>query len=407
MDPQEIPALHQPPPVSSSFWRRTVVGTSGLVFRPIQGGKATYHAIDLLRGLAAMSVLIFHYNHFFEGGGRLNIAYSRIADVPAFRNAIVMLIYEHGANAVQMFWTISGFVFVHIYAGRRQTLTAKAYFVNRFARLYPLHFLTLIVVAMLQAASMECFGNYKIYEYNDLRHFVLQLFFASEWGLQRGRSFNGPIWSVSVEVLIYLVYFVYIKMMPVNIATISGAIVAFMAAYVATKSLVMLCGFYFFAGALAYAIFELSAGIPRGARVGSSAAAFLVALGGLAAVVWKSYPVPMSLLLAPLFMSLLALVTVMEDAWGHRGLLWARPIGEITYSSYLWHSPLQILFLILASAGLVSLEVLFTTWFFPTYLVVVCVFSWFSYVGIEKPAQRLIRDASQARRPDVPMRQAE
>lgn len=66
-----------------------------------------------------------------------------------------------------------------------------------------MHFLTLVIVAVLQAVSVARFGASQIYDNNNVYHFVLQLFFASEWGLQAGHSFNAPIWSVSVEILVY------------------------------------------------------------------------------------------------------------------------------------------------------------------------------------------------------------
>ena len=34
---------------------------------------------------------------------------------------------------------------------------------------------------------------------------------ASEWGFQNGPSFNGPIWSISVEILVYLMFFLILR----------------------------------------------------------------------------------------------------------------------------------------------------------------------------------------------------
>ena len=83
-----------------------------------------------------------------------------------------------------------------------------ATFVNyRFSRLYPLHILTLLIVAALQAAYFRRYGAFFIYQLNDARHFVLQLFFASNWSRQSPFTFNGPIWSLSIEVLLYAMFF--------------------------------------------------------------------------------------------------------------------------------------------------------------------------------------------------------
>jgi len=45
------------------------------------------------------------------------------------------------------------------------------------------------------------------YRDNDLPHFLAQLFLASEWGIVHDSSFDGPIWSISIEVLAYFVFF--------------------------------------------------------------------------------------------------------------------------------------------------------------------------------------------------------
>lgn len=59
---------------------------------------------------------------------------------------------------------------------------------------------------------------------NDLYYFVLQLFVASDWGLQAGDSFNGPIWSISVELLVYVIFFVVLRFISASWITF-GAIV--------------------------------------------------------------------------------------------------------------------------------------------------------------------------------------
>ena len=145
------------------------------------------------RGLAAISILFWHYHNFIEVERSAQPLY-----------IIFKPFYEYGELAVLCFWIISGFVFAHVYIKHRGT--GKEFFINRFARLYPLHFLTLLVVAGLQILSLHQTGMYQIYQYNDLYHFVLNLLFIPHWGFQEGRSFNAPIWSVSVELLIYLIF---------------------------------------------------------------------------------------------------------------------------------------------------------------------------------------------------------
>lgn len=111
-----------------------------------------------------------------------------------------------------MFWAISGFIFFFKYFDRlsRGAIGAGDFFVARFSRLYPLHFATLLLVLGLQLAFLARHGQFFVYPYNDLRHFVLNLLFISGWGLQKGDSFNAPIWSVSVELIVYIAFFVLV-----------------------------------------------------------------------------------------------------------------------------------------------------------------------------------------------------
>jgi peptidoglycan/LPS O-acetylase OafA/YrhL len=47
--------------------------------------------------------------------------------------------------------------------------------------------------------------------YNDFYHFFLNIFLISFWGIEKGFSFNTPIWSVSIEILAYIIFFISIN----------------------------------------------------------------------------------------------------------------------------------------------------------------------------------------------------
>src|SRR4051812_39451788 len=161
--------------------------------------------LEVLRFACAMAVLVWHYQHFTFMGSAPGPDFVR-EQQPFF--GLLGFFYEYGALAVPVFWTISGFVFCWKYAAdiSDRKVTGKRFFVLRFSRLYPLHVATLLVVALLQAAWLHRNGNYFVYPDNSLPAFGLQLFMASNWA-ELPYSFNGPIWSVSAEVLIYALFF--------------------------------------------------------------------------------------------------------------------------------------------------------------------------------------------------------
>jgi peptidoglycan/LPS O-acetylase OafA/YrhL len=112
-----------------------------------------FYFVDLLRGLSAVAVLVWHYQHFYwTPTSGLDINFSR---EPLY--FLLKAFYTNGYWAVEFFWMISGFVFAHIYA--QKTFDAVTYFTNRFSRLYPLNFATLLLVAGLQQLSLLITGH--------------------------------------------------------------------------------------------------------------------------------------------------------------------------------------------------------------------------------------------------------
>ena len=163
--------------------------------------------IELLRFLSAFAVLMWHYQHF--GLVTDDMSFERSAQ--PFYDWLYPF-YEHGRNGVRVFWCISGFIFFLTYyrsISERRT-DFRTFAVNRFSRLYPLHVVSLIAVAVLQFLFLKQYDHFFIYEHNDAKHFLLNLVFASHWGFQEGQSFNAPFWSVSVEVVIYAIFFLFV-----------------------------------------------------------------------------------------------------------------------------------------------------------------------------------------------------
>ena len=171
-----------------------------------------YYSLEFLRFLSSMSVLIYHYRHFYSPLNILSADEFNIVKDSLPFSRLLGIIYEYGFYGVHIFYVISGFVFAHVYLKIREHTSFKEFSVNRLSRLYPLHFVTLVIVALLQLAFFANYENFQFDYIIDFYHFFLQIFFISSWGFEAGHSFNGPIWSVSVEMGIYLVFFILINL---------------------------------------------------------------------------------------------------------------------------------------------------------------------------------------------------
>jgi peptidoglycan/LPS O-acetylase OafA/YrhL len=356
-----------------------------LLTRPVTGARETFFSIDIVRGLSAIAILVFHYIHFTMGNGSIGLPVARLDEVAAL--GPLWLIRKHGALAVMLFWMISGFVFMNVYAGRG--VGGWTFFVNRFARLYPLHLLTLLVVAAVQWTSKSVFGHYLIYPVNDSWHFVLNLFMASEWGFTDFNSFNGPVWSISIEILIYLAFWIYVRTVRSTLLSASLLTCLFIALFMAFGGGIALCGVYFFAGASLFAALALLP--PRLNRAALLSALILLAIWGAALSMGLLHRLPLTMILLGLFSPLLLALALSERLGLHTRYRRFRSVGDITYSTYLWHSPLQMLFLAGAAAGLWPIGVVLTSAFFFGYMIFVCLFGYLSFRLIERPAQDALR----------------
>lgn len=332
-------------------------------------------------------VLIFHYSHFFYPVGSrepmVGYKYREPLSGP------LRFIYEHGDLAVPIFWMMSGLVLASVYAGGKAA--TRDFALNRVARLYPLHLFTLLAVAVLQMAAVNRWGVTLLYDGNDLPHFLGQLLFVSNWLEGSAPSFNGPIWSVSAEILIYGLFWLVHAWLPRQ-GVIRPLLLSMACAAVAelvAASPVARCGFYFFFGCALHAAYVALLTQRRLLVAGASAMALIgaAALGTSGATVQMAVGVPLA------FGGLIVLLIVAETMVTARWRRSLQLIGDNSYSMYLWHVPIQLSVFLLLPDGLVA-EVAASPWFLLTFVLVVTVVARLSFVWIERPARQWLRRAT-------------
>jgi len=297
--------------------------------------------LELLRFACAISVLVWHYQHFYYVGGA-PVGFEVTAQ-PLY--GLLKPFYEAGWLGVQAFWCLSGFIFFWKYAQpvARGQVGVRHFAVLRFSRLYPLHLATLLIVAVLAAWYRSRQGVDYVYQYNDWPHFALQLFMASDWPGRSEWSFNGPIWSISIEVLVYGLFYALSRLGLTRWWQVLGLIGASGAVYALklTPHPIVLCVFFFYLGALTHLVHEALLRQPRLVQrlvlmvglVAMGAGAWLVAMGKLKAMFYVA-------LLAPV--ALLVLLDWVKPR-SVRVISLINGLGNTTYASYLLHFPLQLL----------------------------------------------------------------
>jgi len=341
--------------------------------------------IELLRFASAVAVLVFHYQHFaFVGDKKPNF----VATAQPFYS-LLSLFYGYGFYGVQIFWCISGFIFFWKYGSAipARKVSGYQFFVLRFSRLYPLHFATLLFVAFLQVFYFARHGEYFVYQCNDLYHFVLQLFMASNWG-SPVESFNGPIWSISIEVLLYMVFFLGLRYISGSVVVLSlmTAVPAAILFLKISAHPVFSCMMYFYLGCLtafAYARVKDSA---RRRAVATGIALLAIAAVTVLQLFVTVKPVYFLLVFSP---ALIMLSVILIPATRHTsGVLVAA--GSMTYSSYLLHVPIQLTVVTLASYASLSIPIYSAT-FFLSYIAGTLLLSFLCFKHFELPAQNYLR----------------
>lgn len=370
-----------------------------------------------MRGLAALSVVVWHWQHFFAITGTWQVGWQRQSQ-PFYW--LLKPLYLDGWAAVDLFFALSGFVFFWLYseAIRTRKVGAGKFALLRFSRLYPLHFVTLIAAAILQLSFHNATGKSFIFDANNWRYFLPSLVIAQQWlPPSIEQSFNGPSWSVSIEVLLYGIFFLLCR------AGLRGP---------KTALLVSLCGIpmlmlgwnefiargimgYFLGGAAFYVVeqIKLRDDAKRIARIIAAVALFLWGMvvvetlyGPLhAACYWLSGHISDDLgriyigendnLFLALFIYSASPMTIMalalhEQVLGgvYKRLAW---LGDISYSTYMLHFPLQI------ALALIWLHFGFKAVLFQTDVAMVLFYAGLiglgllSYRYFERPMQNVIR----------------
>jgi peptidoglycan/LPS O-acetylase OafA/YrhL len=157
--------------------------------------------LDGLRGIGALIIaLLFHYEKFIP-----------VQQMPLYR--IVKWPFINGWILVELFFIISGLIFTCFYGKKisQSQVTAEGFFIARFSRLYPVHLFTLLIVAMFQMARVLCGLKQFAYNANDIHQFILNVFMLQRVGLDYGESFNAVSWTLSVEAIMYLIFFIVRK----------------------------------------------------------------------------------------------------------------------------------------------------------------------------------------------------
>ena len=364
-------------------------------------------SLDAARGIGAFSVVLWHWSHFFDEG--VHPAAGGVSTRPF--SELFYWFYNYGWMGVEFFFALSGFIFFHYYYGLIQDrrIGVGEFFKRRFARLYPLHVLTMLIVIVLQEIYRQRHGSNFVYPPGTLADLLQAVTLTSHWWPNQEYFFNGPSWSISVECFLYALFFVCARFAldrraPVFLAlSIIGLALSFLL-WPIGRGMVS-----FFTGALVGVGLRLLVRsgwylrAPRQVLLTALAlgAAVLVGIGALPVLAgllsWAAPAAPrlagaaaghvVVLVVFPYLVLLLGLIESIRPVRA-RAL---RVLGDCSYSIYLLHFPLQLFTVICLDAAGVGRAVFGQPLTFVTWCALLFGVSALSHYRFEKPMQRRIR----------------
>ena len=335
------------------------------------------YSIELLRFFSISLVLLWHYKFFFFTSNKyykFNIETEKIL-LPFYN--ILKKFYNTGYYGVELFWCISGFIISYIYLSHSKKVSAKKYFINRFSRLYPLHLLTLIIVLILQITSKVFTNNFQIFFGNDFYHFILNLLFISGWGFEKTFSFNQPIWSVSIEIIIYIFFYLlinFIKKYKYGFLILLYLILFLLNKFILPNS-ILNAGAFFVSGILVYFLFFEKKKIFYYLLI----ILFFINISGNFKI--NAF--------CP-FMIMLCLFGEKYINKNTKNIF--SFFGNLTYSACLLHFPLTLIILIMQGVLNFSSDIYFTYKFFFFYFVILIITSHLSFIFFETKIKNKIRN---------------
>jgi len=111
-----------------------------------------------------------------------------------FNTSPFLLLVDQAQLYVSYFFVLSGFVMIVAY-NKKEHIAPKEFIQKRFARIYPVYFIAIVALAL-----------YALFENGKHDGILFSLFLIQAWIPGKATAFNAPAWSLSVEMLFYIVF---------------------------------------------------------------------------------------------------------------------------------------------------------------------------------------------------------
>lgn len=171
----------------------------------VDNTRGAYHSqwIDLLRGISALAVVLFHVRvDLWVGWTAIRAqphAFSAFDRVAAWLSILTPFF----GSAVMLFFLVSGFCVHFAYAAQGRPFEIGPYARRRFFRIYPPYLAVIVFTVLVERALAVWYGTAS----SGLPTVLKSVFMVQNYGRAAGQMIANPsLWSLPVEAELYLVY---------------------------------------------------------------------------------------------------------------------------------------------------------------------------------------------------------
>ena len=347
----------------------------------IDGNQKLYF-LKILTWFSSFVIVLFHYGLWFE----LNF-YEK--------NSLINYLLkkkEYGANFVYLYWAITGFFFINLYH-KDEKIKFKSFFIKFFAKYYPLHFVTLILVFIIQYLNIKFFGKTEFGYLNDIYHFALNIFFASNWGIEKAQSFNAPIWFMSILVPVLIFFFLtftFLKRIKIFFSIFVMVFFYYIVPFVVNTNQTGLnfsaCFFYFYLGVSIFYLCDFNKKYKKKFQIFGF-------FGVVISVLSLNYNFSLFYSLIKLIPSTVllffSLILLCQNYYLNSNKILSKfeTLMDTSYSIYLLHFPLQLVFILIFNILNLDKNLFSNFLFFLFFIAILIIISVISVKNFEKPSR--------------------
>ncbi len=345
--------------------------------------NARVHEVDLLRFVAALAVVFYHYS--FRG-----YAADGMCTMPYL---LLVPLSKYGYMGVDLFFMISGFVIIMTAKGG----SLRGFVISRVVRLYPAFWACCSITYAVSIIARD--PQYS----SSLGQYFLNMTMLSEFiGVP---SIDGVYWSLFIEIRFYVLVAIVLALGKMSRAQtflycwmiVSIVLEAFPVSRLLQNLLIVDYAAYFIGGAAYYLIWSQGISPGRTLLVASSLGLALFQSLGRARMQEAHYHVAMSVygvgLIIVSFYFLMLVIALKRTGWlGRRSWL---TVGGMTYPLYLIHQNIGFAIINSLYPG-ISAHILL----WGTVVIMLCA-AYGIHAGIEKRVQHPMKRWIGQRMPDI------